>query len=443
MERYERQRLITGWDQVQLSQARMMIVGTGWLGRFVSLLAAAMGFGSITLLGDQRLTYADQRFLLASCAEGSSVARQWVEKLRQINPAIDIDFVHDVPCDRSFESVEKPTIVIDVSTQLRWKAESVACAETCGARLILGAAGPKIGVCSLLPKLTRELIAFEGTVEDPLVSLALAALIVEEARQRVMPLESDVALSDQLLVSLEALHIRSGGAAAQTTDVSDAEVSMVGAGALGTWTAIGLGIGTNRPIHLRVYDPDRVDPTNLNRQVLFYGSEHDSKALVLSDRLNDQFPNLKVTGVVEAITRKAVREAVSADVVVSAPDNFGTRRLLHDGCVRYRIPLVNGGTSAFGADVEAYVPDRSPCLECSNRIVTVSKRREVAEARARCAHVAEPSVVTSNALAGAVMAYQVFATLNGTPSRGVIEYDARTEKRVGVRSVRGPCQCHT
>ena len=142
------------------------------------------------------------------------------------------------------------------------------------------------------------------------------------------------------------------------------------------------------------------------------------------------------------MTEANLTEACGVDLVVSGPDTYAARALLHQGALACGTPLVNGGTSAFGADVAAYVPGCSPCLECSLRVATVARTAGKAEERAHCAGAPEASVVTSNALAGALMAFEVKAALAGRPIRGVIEYDGRAaENRLGVRSVKEPCEC--
>jgi len=129
-------------------------------------------------------------------------------------------------------------------------------------------------------------------------------------------------------------------------------------------------------------------------------------------------------------------------VVISGPDNLGTRALLNRGAVTYTTPLVNGGTSIFGADVTAYVPGKSACLECALRVETAAEQVGEVDGRVRCGLAPEASVVTSSALAGALMAFEARAALASNPARGVLVYDGQTSGcRLGVRSVQLPCMC--
>ena len=61
-----------------------------------------------------------------------------------------------------------------------------------------------------------------------------------------------------------------------------------------------------------------------------------------------------------------------------------------------------------------------------------------------CAQAAEASVVTSNALAGALMVWLLQEMTEGRVRQGIWEYDGRgRDVRVGVHSERGACTCHT
>ena len=355
--------------------------------------------------------------------------------------------VHDLPCKRSFGKVGRADVIVEASSDPGSKAEVMCLAQAMGSCLLTAAAGPRVGLYQAGAPLSRDFLAFRGAAEDPLVSLMLAALVVEEARRARMPLGPwDRPATEPVMVSPEGLHRRAGGGEGSLVPRKtngSTRISLVGAGALGTWAAVGLGLANGTPMRMRIFDADPISATNLNRQVLFEGKVNRPKSTVMADRLSAMFPQIEASGEVAAVDHGNLADAFDADAVLSAPDNFSTRALLHQGSLTSGTPLVNGGTSAFGADVAAYVPGSSPCLECSMRVAHVAEAVGEAEERARCAGVAEASVVTSNALAGALMAYEARAALAGRPARGVIEYDGRAPTtRLGVRSVREPCDCH-
>jgi molybdopterin/thiamine biosynthesis adenylyltransferase/rhodanese-related sulfurtransferase len=147
-----------------------------------------------------------------------------------------------------------------------------------------------------------------------------------------------------------------------------ARVLMVGAGGLGSPAAFYLaaaGIG-----HLRLVDDDVVDRSNLQRQVLHtearIGMAKVESAAASLSALN---PRIRI----EAIRARLVAENVAAlladvDVVVDGADNFSTRYLLSDACVRHGKPLVYGAVHRFSGQASVFDAGRrrgqSPCYRC-------------------------------------------------------------------------------
>ncbi len=134
------------------------------------------------------------------------------------------------------------------------------------------------------------------------------------------------------------------------------------------------------------------------------------------------------------------------DLIFLCVDNFQTRAWVNQLAGRFRIPLINGGTSAFGGEVVVYQPDKTACLDCQLDVNRLALEEQEAGSQASCRHVAEASIVNSNAIVGGLMVGEASAILkpevSGPPLPGVIEYDAFSPVRVGIRSPRPPCRCH-
>ena len=449
-DRYNRQTLINGWDQSLLTQTSLLILGSGTLARFTSLMAAAMGFGRIVLLGNGRVREQDQRFLLADTPVATSVVGAWTDVLRAINPEIEVDGVHDLPRSSAHGRLGGSHIIIETSGLPAWKAAASALASHLDACVIAAGSSRGVGAYQVGRPFDARFASLKCDGDDPLLAMLVGALVVEEARRLVMPLcEPDRTPAQGLtLVSPRALHQAGGGEDPAASPQPDSDLplrlSIVGAGAIGTWVGIAMGMSARRELDVRIHDSDIIDKSNINRQILYCSTVHQPKAEVLAGRMADLFPQVSACGHAVTVDEGNVAQVFDTDVAISGPDNFGTRALLHRAALDFGKPLVNGGTSAFGANVAAYVPGRSPCLECSSRVATLARRLGAQEERARCGGVPEASVVTSNAIAGALMAYEVIATAHGCPTRGVIEYDANApaRRRLGVRSARPPCTCH-
>jgi molybdopterin/thiamine biosynthesis adenylyltransferase/rhodanese-related sulfurtransferase len=150
--------------------------------------------------------------------------------------------------------------------------------------------------------------------------------------------------------------------------LAQARVLIVGAGGLGSPVALYLaaaGIGT-----LRVVDDDRVDESNLQRQVLHTTARVGrSKAQSAVETLNALNPALKVEAIEKRITSANVDALVSeCDVWVDGSDNLPTRYLLSDAAVKHAKPLVYGAVERFSGQVSVFHPASArgvaPCYRC-------------------------------------------------------------------------------
>lgn len=143
-----------------------------------------------------------------------------------------------------------------------------------------------------------------------------------------------------------------------------ARVLVVGAGGLGSPALLYLaaaGIGT-----IGIVDFDRVDISNLQRQVLFDTQQiAQPKAEVARERLLALNPHLNV--VVHAIELRPsnVMDIVrDYDLVLDGTDRFATRYLVNDACVLLCKPLVSAAIHRFEGQAFTYVPQRGPCYRC-------------------------------------------------------------------------------
>lgn len=145
-------------------------------------------------------------------------------------------------------------------------------------------------------------------------------------------------------------------------------VLLVGAGGLGSPAALYLaaaGVG-----HLGIVDHDVVDRSNLQRQIL-HNDERLGMPKVASARrtLESLNPSVAVDAIGERLSSANV-EAILAgyDVVVDGSDNFPTRYLVNDACVRLQIPCVHGSVYRFEGQVTVFWPRyaerRGPCYRC-------------------------------------------------------------------------------
>jgi len=145
-----------------------------------------------------------------------------------------------------------------------------------------------------------------------------------------------------------------------------AHALIIGAGGLGCPAALYLaasGIGK-----LTLADPDKVDLTNLQRQILFRtDSVGTPKVAAARSALNALNPDVCIFPLEKRIsTRELETLLVDVDVVLDCSDNFATRHALNRACVKHKKPLVSGAAIRFDAQVAVFdlrKPD-APCYAC-------------------------------------------------------------------------------
>jgi sulfur-carrier protein adenylyltransferase/sulfurtransferase len=143
-----------------------------------------------------------------------------------------------------------------------------------------------------------------------------------------------------------------------------ARVLVIGAGGLGSPALLYLaaaGVGT-----LGIVDFDRVDLSNLQRQVLFdTDSVGQGKAEAARARLLALNPHLHIQLHADELRAANVLDIVRHyDVVLDGTDRFGTRYIVNDACVLLGKPLISAAIHRFEGQAFTYVPQRGPCYRC-------------------------------------------------------------------------------
>ncbi|MBU3665651.1 MAG: molybdopterin-synthase adenylyltransferase MoeB [Chthoniobacterales bacterium] len=146
-----------------------------------------------------------------------------------------------------------------------------------------------------------------------------------------------------------------------------ARVLLVGAGGLGSPAALYLasaGVGA-----LGIVDPDKVELSNLHRQIL-HGTADRGRPKVDSakDRLHAANPHVRVKAICDRLTAENAVELIRGwDVVIDGSDNFPTRYASNDACVVLGIPNVYGSVWRFEGQVAVFAPHLGgPCYRCVN-----------------------------------------------------------------------------
>lgn len=141
---------------------------------------------------------------------------------------------------------------------------------------------------------------------------------------------------------------------------------LIGAGGLGSSAALFLGSsGVGR---ITVVDDDRVDLTNLQRQIAHNMARVGSpKAESIRTAIAELNPEVRVTPVLQRVDGGSLAQLVAAaDVVLDCSDNYATRQAVNAACVQVKKPLVSGAAIRFDAQVAVFDTrdPESACYAC-------------------------------------------------------------------------------
>ncbi|HEY51780.1 MAG TPA: HesA/MoeB/ThiF family protein [Dehalococcoidia bacterium] len=143
-----------------------------------------------------------------------------------------------------------------------------------------------------------------------------------------------------------------------------ARVFIAGTGGLGSPISIYLavaGVGT-----IRLADHDRVELSNLNRQILHGdGDIGERKTDSARQKLKNLNKDINVEAVAETITEDNAAELVGdCDLIVDAMDNLPTRYVLNKAAIEKKIPFFHGAVYGFEGRAMTVIPGQTACLWC-------------------------------------------------------------------------------
>ena len=215
-----------------------------------------------------------------------------------------------------------------------------------------------------------------------------------------------------------------------------AHALVVGAGGLGCPAALYLAAsGFGR---LTLADPDEVELTNLQRQILYrtesVGRRKVDAALEALERFN---PEVEVRAVPLRLDEHALNSmSAQCDVVLDCSDNFATRHAVNRACVRNSRPLVSGAAIRFDGQISVFdlSSKRSACYAC-----VFPESGEAEEMRCAVTGVFAPLT----GIVGAMQAMEAIKLVTGageTLAGRLLIFDAKSAEWRSMRVTKDP-QC--
>ena len=150
--------------------------------------------------------------------------------------------------------------------------------------------------------------------------------------------------------------------------IMQGRVLIIGAGGLGSPAALYLaaaGVGT-----IGVVDPDKVELSNLQRQIIHFTKDINSpKASSAARKMRSLNPDITVKAYHESVRAENIRGLIrDFDFVIDGTDNFAAKFLINDACVMENVPFSHGGILSFAGQTLTVLPGRSACYRCVFRM---------------------------------------------------------------------------
>jgi molybdopterin/thiamine biosynthesis adenylyltransferase len=409
-QRLDRQLRIEGWDQLALEKAKIGVVGDlDSLASFFVLSASALGINNLVVVAPV-------------------LDKVLVEVAKKLNPLFTFTHLEGFYTHPVLDDLFKRcNLIVDLAsyglaTKLLLQkgfSENLAIVRGCcyeqnnveGLKVFTYIRGHEWQELEQIISLNN---LPSSHFSDNVLGLIVAGIVLEESKNILM----GNAVSDAVI---------SYGRNKLTTSRGQPNILVVGAGALGTF--VGLGLAYSGFQRCTFMDPDVVEVTNLNRQILLYGAYGESKAETLSRRLNDFF-GMNSSAQVAYLGRDT--DLSQYDVVFDCVDNFETRIVLSEECEDKGKVLVSGGTSAEAGQAVLYNPRDNGATPAellglyeivSERTVEPSRPK-----RASCTYQPDPSVIMTNQITAGFMVDAYRMLLDGQEVRNIFYHSGSSER---------------
>lgn len=432
-ERLDRQVRIPGWNQEALARARVGVAGDDpWLTGMYVVAAAALGLNRLTVVApglDPRL----------------------VQAARGLNQELDLALFPGYFSHFALEEIFSPCqVLVDLTRFALANKLLFSLAQARRLPLVRGFLREENGgwgtrLFTYLPgREWREILEVISPRQlpapppgDPVLALVLAGLALEETKKLLLgeALTPEVVCYPRESRQMAALPGPASAKDRKSPPQGPAAgpprpaLAVVGAGALGNFVGLGLAVGG---FHcLTFLDPDPVEVTNLNRQILFWDAVGQPKAEALARRLKDWF-GVESRSEIAYVTRDTDLSAFGA--VFDCTDNFESRIVLSEKCREGGQWLISGGTGVTAGQVVVYRPDQEgpTPAELLGLYDLVGQREEARgqRERAACVYVPEPAIIMTNQIIGGLMvdAYRRLLAEGAAPN---LFYDAQSDKMLG------------
>jgi molybdopterin/thiamine biosynthesis adenylyltransferase len=395
-------------NQHMIRQGKVTIVGASALTNYLTFYMAGLGLRNIRII-DNSYVNKERAEFIAGSNKSTLKAKVLEEKLNEINEDLNVEAV-PLSFHKSF--IGNPDVLLDLTNQPKSKE---VCLEEFyrngNINLFVSASSSKSSGSIIFKKnktkVGRLLSAdnleeYESLSQGSFSSGLLAAVILDEIRKIVSPLEGDYSLLGRMNYGL-SLESRFSQKQNSTECFNEKKfnVLLCGAGGIGTYAALNLAL---EGVGLDIYDGDIIEDHNVARQLFYYDGIGKNKVDVLKRKLEKIAAGTRISVRPSNITKKTTRLLPKYDTIICCADNWEARQVLNAFALESDTPLINASVTAFSAMAESYVPGKNLCLDCMYDFSKLVGLR-----RQGCAELGESNVVMNNAFIGAFAAGEVLA----------------------------------
>ncbi len=406
--RFDRQERIHLWNQNKLKESSVSIVDNSFISKFLAINLISLGINIIIYTENEKL-YSDLAFQKLLNKIDSNVILEIYNKSNDTDNQI-LNFFK-LGCDLIIDSIPSDDYSLGNKSIYILQEDS-------DIRIIYNLAYSGLNL-NKIKSLKQDSI-------NILDSALIASIIADEISKKILQ-EISPNTVDLLTVPINSINLDL---------LNNKKILIVGAGALGNIVAYLLSHFSN--LEIDIIDFDNIEITNLNRQFLFAGNVGKSKSRTLSYILRKLNKQNKIKSIHKPFDGKGRKKY---DVIFDCVDNFKVRRVIDAHAKKINSILISGGTGVNALQVYSYIPKLKKCLNCAYQLDELIKEETE---RASCVLNVNPSVITTNQIAGSLMIIELCKILNNIITEGVIMYDSEEEKRMGViqkSCSKKPCVC--
>ena len=419
-ERLDRQLRIEGWNQQALSDTTIGVIGDeDYLASFFIMSAAALGINNIKVIAP----FLDDDLM---------------EIAHKVNPDLELAHIRgNFTNDRMIYLFQNsitglyPRITADLTNHNIANKILLEQSYYNHLTLLRGMLFEDNGVSGFniftyykgrewedLKKVISPHVFPKDHFDDPVLDIVASGILLEEAKNIIM--RGGAINASREVIAYER----------ETPKGYDKKQKVLigGAGALSNFVSMALGYDGFKD--QTIIDPDEVEVTNLNRQVLLYEGVGKSKAETLSAMLNKLF-GVNAKPIVKYFNKRTGIAKYNA--LFDCFDNFESRVIMSDKC-KDKKTLISGGTNIDAGQVVVYDPGNGYVPPADllglHDIVDQRKKGSYKRVRESCTYRPDPSVIMTNQTIGGLMV-DLYRRMLSNQKVSNIFYDSKSDVKIG------------